>query len=281
MNLYILGNGYDLYKGLPTGYSDFARWVKKYYPNDYENITRLFNLDGSWSDFENKAANSYNSIAQEIDDEIESYEYNSDTYGEEGRDDDNRSQVVQNYVEDYMIDGITLPKLMRKWIRWTLKRNKLKKVKTDKWIINFNYTNYIQGINNNILHIHESISTKGTLQFGHSKELMIEEIWTRNVSDYGNIYPDTKRLFNQLSKKPNVSINSLKGFLLNKPITKLIFFGFSFGEQDLQYFDLFDSNIEVDFYVEKEKDNTELIKRVESKFPKVEPKDSEEWKDNF
>ncbi|CAM9128148.1 AbiH family protein [Mycoplasma todarodis] len=282
MILYILGNGYDLYKGLPTRYSDFAYWVKKNHFKDYENITRLFKLDGLWSDFENKAANSYNIISQEIDDEIESYEYNSDGYGEEWRDDSDKSYVVHNYVADKMIDGITLPRLMREWIEWVLKTKKPKKVRTNKQIINFNYTDYIYGVNNNVCHIHESISYGGTLQFGHSKERMLENIWTKlKVSDYGNDYPDAKYIFNQLSKHPRVSKDRLKKHLIiNKP-TKLIFFGFSFGEQDLQYFDLFDSNIDVDFYFKDDGKTQELFQRVKNQFPKANFKNIDEWDDDF
>ncbi len=181
-----------------------------------------------------------------------------------------------------MIDGATLPKLMRKWIKWVLKTRKPKGVRTNKQIINFNYTNYIRGTNNNVFHIHESISSGGSLQFGHSKERMLENIWTKhNVSDYGNNYPDAKYIFNQLSKHPRVSMECLKGYLtINKP-TKLIFFGFSFGEQDLQYFDLFDSNIDVDFYFKDDGNTQELFQRVKNKFPKANFKSVEKWDDKF
>ncbi len=68
---------------------------------------------------------------------------------------------------------------------------------------------------------------------------------------------------------------------MNKQINKLIFFGFSFGEQDMQYFNLFDSNIEVDFYINNENDNTGLIERVENRFLNVKFIDANNWKDQF
>ncbi len=56
---------------------------KKISSNGLWKYPRLFKLDGSWSEFENKAANLYNTITQEIEDEIQSYEYNFKSYGEE------------------------------------------------------------------------------------------------------------------------------------------------------------------------------------------------------
>ena len=40
-HLYIIGNGFDIYTGLATRYSDFRLWLENNYPFIYENC-RLF-----------------------------------------------------------------------------------------------------------------------------------------------------------------------------------------------------------------------------------------------
>lgn len=54
--LYIIGNGFDKYHDLPTGYDDFHQFVRSNYP-DIENVFEEYfqlraNGKGLWSDFE-------------------------------------------------------------------------------------------------------------------------------------------------------------------------------------------------------------------------------------
>ena len=43
-NLYIIGNGFDLYHGLDTKYQSFAKFLAKKYPSYYDDITKYLNL---------------------------------------------------------------------------------------------------------------------------------------------------------------------------------------------------------------------------------------------
>lgn len=51
-NLFIVGNGFDLAHGLPSGYNDFKKWLKKNYPQEYEEELSVdgINMESSTSD---------------------------------------------------------------------------------------------------------------------------------------------------------------------------------------------------------------------------------------
>ena len=52
-HLYIIGNGFDLFTGLHTSYSDFKHWLQHKYIFVYENMKAAYNMDGKWwNDFE-------------------------------------------------------------------------------------------------------------------------------------------------------------------------------------------------------------------------------------
>ena len=52
-HLYIIGNGFDIYTGLATRYSDFRLWLENSYPFIYENLQSVYDIDAEWwNDFE-------------------------------------------------------------------------------------------------------------------------------------------------------------------------------------------------------------------------------------
>ena len=52
-HLYIIGNGFDIYTGLATRYSDFRLWLGNNYPFIYENLQAVYDIDAEWwNDFE-------------------------------------------------------------------------------------------------------------------------------------------------------------------------------------------------------------------------------------
>lgn len=56
MKLYIIGNGFDIYHGINSRYSDFKNYV---HVTDYElfqTLEKYFNTDELWSDFEETLA---------------------------------------------------------------------------------------------------------------------------------------------------------------------------------------------------------------------------------
>ena len=54
-HLYIIGNGFDIFSGLSTRYSDFCNWLRDKHPFVYENFCSVFNIEDEfewWNDFE-------------------------------------------------------------------------------------------------------------------------------------------------------------------------------------------------------------------------------------
>lgn len=52
-HLYIIGNGFDIYTGLATRYSDFRRWLENNNPFIYESMQAVYDIDAEWwNDFE-------------------------------------------------------------------------------------------------------------------------------------------------------------------------------------------------------------------------------------
>ena len=47
-HLYIIGNGFDIYTGLATRYSDFRLWLENNYPFIYENLQAVYDVDAEW-----------------------------------------------------------------------------------------------------------------------------------------------------------------------------------------------------------------------------------------
>ena len=52
-HLYVIGNGFDIFTGLRTRYSDFQKWLGRNYAFIYEAMTMAYNIKGDWwCDFE-------------------------------------------------------------------------------------------------------------------------------------------------------------------------------------------------------------------------------------
>lgn len=48
MELFVIGNGFDIYHGLPTRYTNFIEYMKKYFPQEYQwlyNSIKKYSLD--------------------------------------------------------------------------------------------------------------------------------------------------------------------------------------------------------------------------------------------
>lgn len=279
MELYIIGNGFDINNGLPTRYSDFSKWVKSYDKDDHAKISDLFSLNNLWSEFEDKVADSYKGIEKIYLKGYDDFPMENFKDQPKSKIDIWRAHYMEHIMLDKIVNNIKLSKLMELWIVDVLKTSKPKNIYTDKHIINFNYTNYIKG--NHILHIHESITTGMSLQVGHSENKLLEKHFTRTTrEDFNDRYPDKAVYFNKLTKFSNVSVQKMRGFIGYKKITKLIFFGFAFGNQDISYFKEFDSNTPVEFYLEESNDNRKTMHNVRKLFNNITFQDGKEW-DHF
>ncbi len=222
MNLYIIGNGFDLMHNLPTRYSDFAKFCKENYKALYLEMMRCFNkLDKVklWMNFE-------------------------DALGFPDRD-----YIQRNYerVKKANRDGkisVEIEELKEAFSAWitrispiiaTYKGEKFFAFKNDDAFVNFNYTDTLEkiyDIHHDILHIHgggeelekirmDEIPYTGYI-FGHCEELPNNEEF--------EIREDSRYL------RKDFQYTELENFLVNKQVDNIVVIGHSMAKVDYGYF---------------------------------------------
>lgn len=173
MNLFIIGNGFDLAHGIKSKYWDFGEYLQNYYPGFYGKLMAAINNDqGIWSDFEGELpscglemeALGYQ-MAQNILDEID--------YGSMG---DNGMGI---WIKEQLDFIKQLPEVLRAWIE-SVDINKPQVYRPDLFqaddlYLSFNYTNTLEEVykipRENILHIHgDAANPMDVLIMGHGDE---------------------------------------------------------------------------------------------------------------
>lgn len=174
--LFVIGNGFDLYHGLPTSYSHFNLYVKEVDPELADTLDNYFNLKCNdkylWCDFENDLA-SYDNDAffdayNQIDVMAESFR-RSDCDGLEDELLEESEKLVSKVKEVFTewIESIEYPEVSD-LIMPLLHLGK------DSIFINFNYTDTLEVFydipKENIKYIHNNAGDfSGELIFGHSQ----------------------------------------------------------------------------------------------------------------
>lgn len=167
-NLILIGNGFDLYFGLKTSYSDFLQYIKMNYPDEKKDIED-FGLVGSyekvealWMDFENE-------IGIVNIDVIDEYCTNNETLKELFCLIEEEKNVLRFLFEKWVND-----------IQCLIDRTKFKQSSffANSFIISFNYTKTIETNFSikprQIYHIHGMVGCD--IVFGHKPESYIRKI---------------------------------------------------------------------------------------------------------
>ncbi|MFZ7131784.1 MAG: bacteriophage abortive infection AbiH family protein [Eubacteriales bacterium] len=187
MNLYIIGNGFDLGHGLPTAYWDFRTYLENLYPEflrafeeHYYIYPGMINEEKKkllWNELESNLANIDEDIIIEnavgIDMNLES--------GDVGIED-----TLYYYFRDEYRYIEQLAKYLKQWVRTIRIRDVGKKTsqlintKEDLYIT-FNYTAVLETVykipQNRIVHIHGSLRERdGEPILGHGNKGRIEKI---------------------------------------------------------------------------------------------------------
>lgn len=187
-HLYIIGNGFDLYHGLPTGYENFATWL---YSNDlglYQifSIFYLFKGTADWESFEEKLGEIPNFTInnnlenaniiinvkdKNLDDIVRLsdksvfgpiYEYASNCHSGELADfSPSIVERIRTAFESWLSE-LTYSTGKKLYIN-----------NDDSYFINFNYTDTLERVygipKEQILYIHGNVSNRSRLIFGHAK----------------------------------------------------------------------------------------------------------------
>lgn len=248
--LYIIGNGFDLYHGIKSKYSDFKEFVEENDNKLFETLEKYFNSDELWSDFEGTLAYlDTETICDNASNYLESYA------AEDWRD---------AYHHDYQyeiqraIDVITVD-LKEKFTEWILQ---LEISLIEKYILplnskylTFNYTDTLELIYNipseNILYIHnKAITENSNLILGHSRQPSEQESFNdpRNIEDQdvrvteGNQILDN--YFKETYKNTETIISENAEFFRQlADIEEIFIIGHSLSKVDIKYFEIITNNV--------------------------------------
>ena len=159
--LYLIGNGFDLYHGMKTSYSDFCSFVKRADSDVHRRVERFLSVEKNWSDLEEAFS------TLDVDDVTEDASqflmtYGADEWSDSGHHDyqyeiGQTVEAISSKLLDLLIQWIgkvTLPSPADiKVVELSLDR--------DSQILNFNYTLTLQkayGHNSGkIFHVHGNV----------------------------------------------------------------------------------------------------------------------------
>jgi hypothetical protein len=171
--LYIVGNGFDLYHGLPSSYSEFGQFVRRTNPKVFEVAERfLFTEEQLWADFENSLAKL--DVAGIVD-EAEQYLL---SYGAVEWSDAYHHHYPDTIEEIAATLSSGLHELFVAWLRsltFPPSRPQLSNIDRTARFLVFNYTATLQQLYavspSKILHIHGDLSgTAKDIVLGHGWE---------------------------------------------------------------------------------------------------------------
>ncbi|EGI25751.1 conserved hypothetical protein [Escherichia coli TA206] len=252
MRLYIIGNGFDIRHGLPTGYKHFKSYVAKNDQELYDAIEEYMPAGEEWNELESALAEiDYDLILQ--NNEMFLASYNTDDW---------RDAYHHDYP--YEVDKITRilsVRLKEQFVDWVKginiadadnSKQYIPPIPIDSLYFSFNYTNTLQQIyavpDAQIIHIHGNCSYDDDLILGHSfrveksiNSYIGPDQDTRIAEAYDSIdeyFGKTFKPSEDIIKEENVFFSSLKN------VDEVIVLGHSLAEVDGAYFSEINKSIQ-------------------------------------
>lgn len=183
MNLYIIGNGFDMAHGLLTSFSSFKKFMcsecSKSVSMWEEIIT--YELKDDWSDLEK----SFGFVNYDYVKELCSVflaDYGAENWS------DSYHYDYQYEISQYLDLIINSDTYLRKWLASIYKKcDRNYFLDSDSMYLTFNYTNLLEetyGIDkNNICHIHGDYASDDKLILGHSNPFVLDDIYANFNED--------------------------------------------------------------------------------------------------
>lgn len=278
--LYIIGNGFDLYHGLPSRYADFHRYVSAYAPDLLTQLDTYFDFEVDqnylWRNFEQDLCKfdheGFMEAYNHIDVSSESFKL-SELYGLE----DEVTEEADNLVTD----------IRGKFTEWVetfdfaeLDRSLYKPLKLNQSAayINFNYTDTLEELysipKGRILYIHNNANAYDELIFGHSEVSDHADMPTfdENGEPTRTMFTDSQNAsrspFYAFQKDTKAVLKQQRLWLADlKDLDEVIILGHSLGKVDWPYFKLIhkrspDANWQVSHHGDQER--IDLQQRIRS-----------------
>lgn len=187
MNLYIIGNGFDLAHDLSTSFSSFKKFMEQESRDSVDRWSKIISikLDENWNNLEESF--------QYVD-----YDYINDlcstfihSYNEE-KWSDSYHHDYQNEISKYLDLILNSDTYLRRWLNNIYKKCSRKfKLEEKSIYLTFNYTNVLEDVycieKNNVCHIHGDMSSNDKLILGHANSNILLEM--ENI-----IYDDDVRI---------------------------------------------------------------------------------------
>ena len=254
--LYIIGNGFDIYHGVSSRYSDFKKYLSNNDRSIHNLIEEFIPIQEDWSDLEVGLADI------DIDNVVDSSSQFLVSYGAEGWSDAYHHDY--QYEVNRIIKGLSSSLKVRfgEWVR-QLKIPTLKELSVQPLslpisarYLTFNYTSSLTDIyaipSNRILYIHGEARKNQELVLGHAWN-PIEIPSLNNISDPESM--DTRVMegnqiidayFRQTFKNSRKIITENGRFFQSLPgLSKITVLGHSLSQVDEAYFKVIVENIDI------------------------------------
>lgn len=237
--LYVIGNGFDLWHGLPTSYGQFYEFAKE----TLDEISNYYSLDvtksGPWCDFENSLADfnwyEFFDAHNHIDVDSESFRPSFVCCLEDDLEHqaDLHVETIRDCFRDW-VDGIDVSVAERRMF-----------FTQDSKFITFNYTSTLESIygidDDNVFHIHGRADKCDELIFGHGEameeEPELDESGDSNRTMFSDAEGAAKYPFYALQKPVDKVLESNENFFNSlEHIDEIFVIGHSLNKIDLPYF---------------------------------------------
>lgn len=255
--LYIIGNGFDRFHDLPTGYDNYAQWLEETGNEVLNEINDTFgDCDSNWwNDFEQNLASvdtiEYaNNIAQEYVPDFASDEFHdSDWYEAEYAVEEKLSEIYSD-MQNSFTEWISQIDLTTCHPKITLDDEE------DSVFLTFNYTDTLESVyhieSSKVIHIHGRASVGDNLILGHGKDYEQLEAENPEPHDEDVEYYEIRAFEGALQgvankKKPIGEIINRYQTLFTRManIEEIIILGFSFADVDMPYLDKICESIDI------------------------------------
>lgn len=245
-HLYIIGNGFDIFTGLKSRYSDFQKWLEFHYAFIYEAMTTAYDIKGNWwCDFEIQLGNlNINKYVEKFRPPEMTWEEIQEKIKERKAFEEKYNVPPSLHIESkcaHRLEGLLdiLQYCFEKWINYIQRvivdPQYLPLEKNDSYFINFNYTDVIEGMyhisEERVLHIHGRASKKEHLVFGHNRMMLSRIVTGQDAEQVGEV-------LDRYHKNPYQYLfkyDDLPGKL--KDIEYVHIYGLSFSPVDENYID--------------------------------------------
>ena len=255
LNLFIVGNGFDLNFGLPTGLADFGEYLRS---NEQDVFSTLCGLHGlgaengdasdlrQWNHLEERMASLDESFI------IDAAKYSFDRQDYYSLPNDDFWAYAADHFED-MVNPIIheLPWLVRKWAL-SIDISNTSDARTQAYeefgrrhqaaaFITFNYTRVLEDICQfqHVHHIHGDAEA-GDVVLGHSTEFVRRAIKPGDLDEVRELYPGFETYNQHFRKRQCEIFKGVSDFAsrleFDRRVDEVIVCGHSIGEADREYF---------------------------------------------